>query len=148
MAARTTLAEVGEHDGAVLFDIGASAATIDALVMVSDPELTETLRGAQGERLVGTHHPALMALVAASPPRLFRSALVAISVTQPIATEETPHGPHTHLLPDLIDGSTHDRRITVPHGWLPTLTMHIPDDDADFPTLTERFGLAAMASNR
>ena len=74
--------------------------------MVTDHGMITMLRGALGARLVGTHHPALMALVEASPPRLFRTSLAEITVTQPIAQTETPEGPHTHLLPDLIDGST------------------------------------------
>ena len=122
-------------DGTDLFDVGAGAATVDALVMVDDPGLAAALDEAEGERIVGTHHRALVKILEASPPRCFRSALARIVVTAPIATSRTPEGPHTHLLPDLIDGTTHDRRIEVPAGWLPCLAMHIPDTDPAFPSL-------------
>ena len=126
------LAEVGTRADAALFNVGAGVSTLEPLVLVTDPSLAGILRDALGERLVGTHHPALMALMAASPPRLFRSALAEITVTQPIAVAETPVGPHTHLLPELIDGTTHDPRIAVPDLWIPCLTLHIPDHDAAF----------------
>ena len=118
-----------------LFDVGAGAATVDALIMVDDPELVAALDEAEGERIVGTHHPALVKILEASPPRCFRSALARIIVTAPIATSKTPEGPHTHLLPDLIDGTTHDQRIGVPAGWLPCLAMHTPDSDPEFSSL-------------
>lgn len=126
------LCEAGERDGAVLFDIGAGAPSVEPMVMVTDHGMITMLRGALGARLVGTHHPALMALVEASPPRLFRTSLAEITVTQPTAQTETPEGPHTHLLPDLIDGSTHDQRVAVPEGWVPCLTLHISDRDDAF----------------
>ena len=135
MSASAALRRAGGRDGCDLFDIGAGVATVDALVMTDDRGLSATLAGFAGARLVGTHHPALTAIVAASPPRLFRSALAEIVVRQPIATGVTPHGPHTHLLPDLIDGTTHDPRIALPRGWLPCLAMHIPDSDPAFAEL-------------
>ena len=133
MACHRVLRHAGSRGDATLFDIGAGAATVDALVIVDDPSLRLTLTRAEGERLVGTHHPALAGIVEAGPPRLFRSRLAEITVTAPIATSVTPEGPHTHLLVDLIDGTTHDDRIPVPAGWLPCLTLHIPDSDPAFP---------------
>ncbi len=126
--------------GPGLFDVGTGAVTVDALVVVDDPALAAALEDVDGERLVGTHHPALMRLVEASPPRSFRSALARITVTAPIATSRTPEGPHTHLLPDLIDGTTHDARIPVPAGWLPCLALHIPDSDPAFANLMKEHG--------
>ncbi len=133
MACHRVLRHVGSRGHAALFDIGAGATTVDALIIVDDPSLHLTLTRAEGERLVGTHHPALAGIVEAGPSRLFRSRLAEITVTGPIATSVTPEGPHTHLLADLIDGSTHDDRIPVPAGWLPCLTLHIPVADPAFP---------------
>ncbi len=131
--ATTACHRVLRRVGADVFDIGAGVGNVDALVVVDDPALCRTLTQAEGQRLVGTHHPALAAIVEASPPRLFRSRLARITVTAPIATSVTPEGPHTHLLADLIDGSTHDARIEVPDGWLPCLTLHVPEGDPAFP---------------
>ena len=133
MACHRVLRQAGSRGHAALFDIGAGAATVDALIIVEDPSLHLTLNRAEGERLVGTHHPALAEIVEAGPPRLFRSRLAEITVTGPIAKTVTPDGPHTHLLVDLIDGTTHDERIPVPGGWLPCLTLHVPDSDPAFP---------------
>ncbi len=132
MACHRVLRHAGARGRAALFDIGAGAATVDALVIVDDPSLHRTLIEAEGERLVGTHHPALAGIVAAGPPRLFRSRLAEVTVTGPIATSVTPEGPHTHLLVDLIDGATHDERMSVPAGWLPCLTLHVPVCDEAF----------------
>ena len=133
MACHGVLRHAGSRGRAALFDIGAGAATVDALIIVDDPSLQLALTRAEGERLVGTHHPALAGIVEAGPPRLFRSRLAEITVTGPIATSVTPDGPHTHLLVDLIDGTTHDDRISVPAGWLPCLTLHVPGSDPAFP---------------
>ncbi|MDE0242205.1 MAG: hypothetical protein OXQ84_18780 [bacterium] len=132
MACHRVLRHAGSRGRAALFDIGAGAITVDALIIVDDPSLHRTLIQAEGERLVGTHHPALAGIVEAGPSRLFRSRLAEITVTGPIATTVTPEGPHTHLLVDLIDGTTHDDRISVPAGWLPCLTLHIPVSDPAF----------------
>ncbi len=55
-----------------------------------------------------------------------------ILVIQPTAETVTPEGPHTHLLPDLLDGTTHDARVAIPEGRTPCLTLHIPDRDEAF----------------
>ena len=148
MAGRSVLREAGAWNGRTLFDIGVGAPTLDAMVAVDDASLAAILRGAEGERLVGAHHPALEALVEASPPRLFRSALAEIHVTQPIARTATPEGPHTHLLPGLLDGGVHDRRLVLPANRPPCLTMHVPGDDPGWPALADRFGVAGTAANR
>ena len=135
MAGNRKLRHADSEGDVELFDVGAGAATVDALIMVDDPELVAALDEAEGERIVGTHHPALVKILEASPPRCFRSALARIIVTAPIATSKTSEGPHTHLLPNLIDGTTHDQRIGVPAGWLPCLAMHIPDSDPAFSSL-------------
>ena len=133
MACHRVLRHAGSRGHAALFDIGAGATTVDALIIVEDLSLHLALTRAEGERLVGTHHPALAEIVEAGPPRLFRSRLAEITVTGPIAKTVTPDGPHTHLLVDLIDGTTHDERIPVPGGWLPCLTLHVPCSDPAFP---------------
>ncbi len=129
LQAETTLRRKYSVGDAVLFDIGAGSRVVEALVEVDDSDLIKLLDQAQGSRLVGTHHHALKAIIDASPPRLFRTAFAEIAVRQEIATTRTPVGPHTHLLPNLIDGTTHDSRIQVPVGWVPCLTMHVADSE-------------------
>lgn len=140
LAGAGVLHRAGRRDGAALFDLGLGQPAVEALVAVADDALAARLRAAEGERLVGGGHPLLAALAAASPPRLFRSALAEIVVTQAIPRDATPAGPHTHLLPAAMDGSRHDPRIVLPAGWLPCLAMHAAAGDPAFPALARRLG--------
>jgi len=129
--AREALTECGALGGAPLFDIGVGLPNVDALVRIDEAALAQCLRRASGRRIVGSHEPALAALIAASPPRLFRSALAEIEVGGPIASTTTPDGPHTHVLPDLLaERRTHDPRVELPEGWLPCLVWHGPPESA------------------
>ena len=119
------LRPAGRRDGAALFDLGLGQPAVEALVAIADDALAARLTAAAGECLLAGGHPLLAALARASPPRIFRSALAEIAVTQAIPNDVTPQGPHTHLLPAAMDGSRHDPRIALPAGWLPCLATKI-----------------------
>lgn len=140
LAGGGVLRRAGRRGGAALFDLGLGQPAVEALVAVADDALAARLRAAEGERLLGGGHPLLAVLAAASPPRVFRSALAEIVVTQAIPRDATPAGPHTHLLPAAMDGSSHDPRIALPAGWLPCLAMHVAAADPAFPALARRLG--------
>ena len=140
LSGATALSPAGQRDGAALFDLGLGQPALEALVMVADDALAARLTAAAGESMIAGGHPLLAVLARASPPRLFRSALAEIVVTQAIPDKATPQGPHTHLLPAAMDGSSHDRRIALPAGWLPCLAMHIAAGDDAFPALARRLG--------
>ena len=113
-AGRRVLTELGpdhgavraEDRGAVLFDLGLGLPHVDACVRSRDPALLGALRAALGRSLLAPGNPAMAAIQAASPHRVFVSALGRVEVYQRIGRADahppTPEGPHTHVLPRLL----------------------------------------------
>lgn len=129
------LTELGDDDGAVraadreqrLFDLGLGLGHVRACVRTADTTLLSVLREHQGENVLERGHPAMTAIKAHGPHRVFESASARIEVFQPIPSrarrERTPDGPHTHVLPSLI--GTPDAIVSqLPHGMLPVLTLY------------------------
>jgi hypothetical protein len=91
---------------ALLFNLGLDRPTIRFCVRTDDPELIAALRGGVGQPWPEVA-PALMPLLLERHPhRVVVSPLGRIEVSQPIGLRdgrpETPVGPHTHLLPELL----------------------------------------------
>jgi hypothetical protein len=114
---------------AILFDLGLGVPYIAFCVRTADPELVALLRAAEGAAVLAADAPVTAAIKKASPHRVCFSRIARIEVYQPIASPRlgiaTPLGPHTHLLPDLVE----ERRMKVaeaplPPGWLPLLTLY------------------------
>lgn len=111
MGARRTLTELGPDADAIdasgrgqlCFDLGLGIDHLDACVRSDDAELIATLRRFEGKALLTGAKPARDAVIAASPARVFCSRLGRIEVYSPIPERETPMGPHTHLIPALLD---------------------------------------------
>lgn len=109
----------------ILFDLGVGMRHIDFCVRTSDPSLINDLRRYNGMRVVEAGHPIFERIIASSPHRVVMSAIGRIEVYQDIDRHQTPSGPHTHVLPDLLaKGRTHSTNIPVPSGTLPVLTLH------------------------
>lgn len=135
-AGRQAIAEIGPDDaaireedrGAVLFDLGIGLGGVEACVRTRDPVLIAALRRAAGRQMFD-HDGPIGAILAASPHRVFISALGRIEVYQPIppADGRSPDGPHTHVLPKLLaHGRTHAASIPIPEGLVPCLSLHPP----------------------
>lgn len=135
-AGRRAIAEVGPDDaaireedrGAMLFDLGIGLGSVEACVRTRDPVLIAAMRRAEGRQMFDPDGP-IGAILAASPHRVFISALGRIEVYQPIppADGRSPDGPHTHVLPKLLaHGRTHAASIPIPEGLLPCLSIHPP----------------------
>lgn len=135
-AGRTVLTELGpdpeairpEDDGALLFDLGIGLGTVEACIRTRVPALVEALRAAEGRALFEAG-PALGAMLAHGPHRVFRSALGRIEVYTPIppADGRSPDGPHTHVLPKLLaHRRTHAANVPIPEGLVPCLSLHPP----------------------
>ena len=89
-----------------LFDLGLALGHVQACVRTGDASLIAVLRRHLGENVLERDHPAMAAIKAGSPHRVFRSVMARIEVYQAIPSrargERTPEGPHTHVLPALL----------------------------------------------
>lgn len=130
MNRRTVLTELGpdetalrpEDRGGILFDMGLGTLQVDICIRTDDSELIATLRSVAGRSLFEAGNPAMGAIVAKGPHRVFISRAGRCEVYQPIppADGKSPEGPHTHVLPQLLrNGRTHAATEPVPSGWVP-----------------------------
>lgn len=137
MARRRVLTEIGpDHDAlrqedraAILFDMGLATLQVDIGIRTADPALISTLRAAAGRSLLEPDNPAMGAIVAAGPHRVFIARFGRCEVYQPIppADGRSPDGPHTHVLPKLLaHGRTHAATEPVPRGFVPCAHL-VPD---------------------
>jgi len=135
---------------------------VDVCVRVADPDLAATLRASCGRPLLSPDNPAMGAIVAASPHRVFISRVGRAEVFQPIpaANGQSPEGPHTHVLPKLLrQRRTHAATEPVPDGWVPCAHFYPPHPARDplgarrpydaqhhaaFQRLMQAFGEAAL----
>ncbi len=112
---------------ATLFDLGLGALQVDLCVRVTDPDLATQLASHAGRPLFESGNPAMGVILAASPHRVFVSRLGRIEVFQPIphADGKSPEGPHTHVLPKLLQHRrTHAATELVPDGWIPCVHLY------------------------
>ena len=119
---------------AILFDMGLGFAHMRACVRTADPALLARLRAGCGRPLFDHGNPAGAAIVAASPHRVFLSALARIEVYQPIPPPDgrSPEGPHTHILPTLLRSRrTHAATTHLPPGMVPVLEAFPPHPLSD-----------------
>ncbi len=110
--------------GAILFDMGLGFAHLRACVRSSDPRVIEALRQGCGRPLLEHGNPAAPAVVRLSPNRVFISLVARVEVYQaiPPADGQSPEGPHTHLLPQLLRSRrTHAANTHLPEGLVPVL---------------------------
>ncbi|MFO1127939.1 MAG: hypothetical protein U1E66_05830 [Rhodospirillales bacterium] len=143
MGGRAVLTELGpdaaalrqDDRDAILFDVGVDAPQVDYCVRTADPALIATLRGAAGQAICDFGHPAMTAIIAASPHRIAISRLGRVEVYQPIPSgpdARSPIGPHTHMLPQLLrKGRSHSANAPIPEGWIPALGLYPPSPVAD-----------------
>lgn len=130
MNRRTTLTELGpdgealrpEDRGGILFDMGLGTLQADICIRTADPGLIGILRAAAGRSLFEPGNPAMGAIVAAGPHRVFMARFGRCEVYPPIppADGKSPEGPHTHVLPKLLrSGRTHAATEPAPEGFVP-----------------------------
>ena len=109
----------------ILFDLGLRAANVDFCIRSADPMLLAKLRAATGYSVFDRDNTIVHDVITASPHRVVVSALGRVEVFQAIATDRTPDGPHTHVLPKLLAGRrTHSANVPIPRGYLPCLNLH------------------------
>lgn len=142
MAERDALTEIGadrhalrERDrDAILFDLGLAQRQADICIRTADPALIDTLRAACGRPVFDMASPAMPAIVAAGPHRVFLSRFARAEVYQPIppADGTSPIGPHTHVLPVLLKARrSHAATAPIPPGWIPAAHLFPAHPAAD-----------------
>lgn len=135
MGQRVVLTELGPDAAAVrpqdrdglLFDLGLGLDAVDACVRVTDPDLIARLRAACGRPLFAPGNPAVRALIAAGPHRVFIARPGRIEIDTPIPAPGAPGdpGPRSHLDPKLLRlRRTHPATAPIPQGWVPFATLH------------------------
>lgn len=136
-AARNVLTEIGPDDGAIrgidrtgmLFDMGLSLPQCDFCIRTTDPKLLGTLRMNLGRSLFEHGNAAMTAILTAHPHRVALTNIGRVEVYQKIGGPDTggvsPSGPHTHLLPKLLQtGRTHSANTPIPEGLVPLGSLH------------------------
>jgi hypothetical protein len=113
----------------LLVDLAVGHAAAAFCVRTGDAELGKRLRAVEGapwrEALDHVGH----AIVAASPHRVVTTPLGRIEVYAPIPRERgaSPEGPHTHLLPALLEtGRELPDGVDLPPGLAPAAAFHPP----------------------
>ena len=130
MSRRDTLTELGpdaqalrdDDREATLFDLGLGTLQVDACIRVSDPTVAAALRPHLGRNVFEAGNPAMGIIVPASPHRVFLCRLGRVEVFQPIPPPDgrSPEGPHTHVLPKLLQARrTHAATEPIPEGLVP-----------------------------
>jgi hypothetical protein len=135
--ARRELVELGPDAGAVrpvdrnavLFDMGLGLPQCDFCIRTADQALITVLRAAHGRSLFEPNNPAMGAILSAHPHRVAATNLGRVEVFQKIGGPDTggvsPAGPHTHLLPKLMQGKrTHAATTPIPDGLVPLGYLH------------------------
>ncbi|MFQ5935623.1 MAG: hypothetical protein ACE5LB_04365 [Acidiferrobacterales bacterium] len=140
MSQRCTLTEIGpdknavlpEHRAHILFDLSLGIPHVDTYVRSGDPAFVAQLREYCGRSILVSGNPAMAAIKAHSPHRVFVSQLGRVEVYQHIGSTArnipTPIGPHTHVSPKFLNsGRTHPATIPVPEQMLPCLSLYPPN---------------------
>jgi hypothetical protein len=172
MNRRKVFTEIGSDDaplrdsdrGAILFDLGLDVKQVDLCIRVTDPAVAAELRKCIGQNVFDPANPAMRIILAASPHRVFVSRIGRAEVYQPIpsASGKSPDGPHTHVLPKLLQHRrTHAATEPVPDGFVPCAHLYPqhpvkdafgrekPFDDAchhAFQDLLDKFGAPEAAA--
>jgi hypothetical protein len=132
---RTVLTELGpdaealrgSDRDAILFDLGLDTVQADICVRTADAAVIAALRSEVGRSLFTPGNSAMGTILAASPHRVFISRCGRLEVFQPIppADGRSPEGPHTHVLPRLLQHRrTHSATEPVPDGLVPCAHLY------------------------
>ncbi len=126
-----TITELGPDDEAIetvnregiLFDLGLGSSLCRFCVRLADPRRVSRMRALQGRKIV---EPAVLEEVRAwNPHRVAMSACGRIEVYQAIGMQETPVGPHTHLLPKILrPNSATSAYVPLPAGFSPAFMLY------------------------
>ncbi|MCW9035770.1 MAG: DUF1289 domain-containing protein [Rhodospirillales bacterium] len=118
---------MSDSSGGVLFDLGLGLYHIDFCIRTNDQNLISHLRKAVGHNIFSENTEVWDILKKAQPERVIVSQLARIEVGQEIPQEdgETPKGPHTHILPELLAHKcAHPPESPLPKTYFPGITLY------------------------
>jgi hypothetical protein len=124
------------HRGDVLVDLGVGHESAAFCARLPEGELLGRVRELAGRPLSEALAELGPALVAASPDRVVLTALGRAEVRGPLPPPggQSPTGPHTHLLPALLElGRELPVGLALPPGWAPAGSYHPPRPSAPAP---------------
>lgn len=137
MGGRSVLTDLGpdreaarpEDRAAILFDVGIGAPHVDFCVRTRDRTLIRLLRKGLGTTVLAAANPQIEAIKQSSPNRVCLSRIGRVEVFQPIGSHRqqrpVPTGPHTHLLPALLQSQRNPGIASmIPEGWLSALDLY------------------------
>jgi Family of unknown function (DUF6925) len=136
-APRTTVTVLGPDRDAldpaardqILVDLGLGRSAASFAVRAGDPGVVDLLHGVVGRSWQYLLTIAGDQLVAASPTRVVRTAIARAEVYTRVPTpdERSPEGPHTHLLPPLLEhGRELPAGLDLPARYAPAASYHPP----------------------
>jgi hypothetical protein len=110
----------------ILFDLGLGSPYLRFCVRCGNAQLLDGLRAGLGRSVLDPVNPAAQILRETSPVRVIMSGLGRIEIYQaiPAAGQESPAGPHTHFLPQLLGRIPAADPDPVPPGFIAALTLY------------------------
>jgi len=108
-----------------LFDLGVDSPWLQFCIRTSDKDFLKLLKENSGRSIFESGNPVAMAVLENSPARVVTSALgrVEIETKIPQKATETLAGPHTHLLPTLLN-SKKSPASEFPKGYVEVLSLY------------------------
>jgi len=118
-----------EDRTAIVFDMGLGLSHCDFCVRTADRQLITVLEANAGRSIFDPENPAMTSILARHPHRIAITPIGRVEVYQKIGGPDTggvsPAGPHTHVLPKLLNaGRTHAANIAIPDGLVPCGYLH------------------------
>ncbi|MFQ5782937.1 MAG: hypothetical protein ACE5GR_07790 [Nitrosopumilus sp.] len=140
MSCRDKLTHLGHYkegqDEGELWDLGLGKETLDACIIAKDEQTNKLLQQKEGQYVIDDPN-FLRELVRHSPTRFFKSKYAYIIVRQkiPLDGEDELEGPHTHLLPPIIQSGKHFH-APIPDEMIPMIQTDpfgsVIDGNGDF----------------
>lgn len=113
------------NNNEILFDMGLDSPYLQFCIRTDDVELINLLRKGVGHPVFDNKNSILPAVQEASPTRVVISSLARIEIYSaiPEGNIDTPNGPHTHLLPQLLNSNKRSP-IWLPEEFTSALTLN------------------------
>lgn len=118
------LSTTQEHHDESWFDLGLGSEYLRFCIRTNDKGLLSALRQVSGQSIFAPQNTIMSMILDKSPVRIISTALASIEIRGKIpgASEMSPSGPHTHLLPKFLNSEK--LLVPLPDGLRPLLTLY------------------------